>query len=359
MFRKLVDLWRGSRTEEDEGSSSSTPSPISDDLEESTSTQTQSRAESAMPGTSQIEIKLHLVPPPLDKDILDVEANKDPNRNFLPDPVAECAVNYPAARPFSRKALSTAMTREFRESILRPAFYVVTPQGRTLHTAYDGPDECIALIAAWGFRHMEDKTVGDIVAASRRLGQWLAQRPEGFEDNQLDPATVAKQRAVVERIMATKPESVGIVCFVDEAAPMMDGRRVWHILYSMGFKWGDMDCFQWADPTRQVDHLIWVEFNDENYGYVLPEEIAAGRQNFRWVNFTMEQSRTPAPEHVLEQLVMAAETFAHQLDCKIGATIDGKDAGDPDALRKAVSGLVAEYKSLNLKPAMESVMFLR
>ncbi len=156
-----------------------------------------------------------------------------------------------------------------------------------------------------------------------------------------------------------KPDSVSIVCFVDEDAAMMDGRRAWFILYSMGFRWGDMDCFQWSDPTGAGDHLIWVEFNDERFGYVLPEEIGAGRQHFRWVNFTLDPARTPAPEHVLEQLIRAAETFADQMDCSIAATIDGESVGSPDALRKAVSGAVKAFARLGLKPASGSILRLR
>ncbi|WP_166648617.1 hypothetical protein [Phyllobacterium brassicacearum] len=35
-----------------------------------------------LPGASEVELKLHLVPPPLDNDILDAEANTDPVARF-------------------------------------------------------------------------------------------------------------------------------------------------------------------------------------------------------------------------------------------------------------------------------------
>ncbi|MDZ5454098.1 hypothetical protein [Labrys sp. ZIDIC5] len=124
MFRKLIAFLRGTEARaitiaDDRTSQALHKPPLPQvDLEFSTTTETENRAENALPGTSEIELALRLVPPPLDLDILDVEANKDPNRNFLPDPIAECAVHYPAARRFDPKTLSGAMDKAFRESVL-------------------------------------------------------------------------------------------------------------------------------------------------------------------------------------------------------------------------------------------------
>ena len=80
-----------------------------------------------------------------------------------------------------------------------------------------------------------------------------------------------------------------------------DGQKVWRTLHALGIQWGDLDQFQWCDPTKQTDYLFWAEVNDGELGYALPEEIAAGRQHFQSVRFYFNIPRTPHPAHVLHK----------------------------------------------------------
>ncbi len=139
----------------------------------------------------------------------------------------------------------------------------------------------------------------------------------------------------------------------------MDGKEVWNTLHRMGFRWGDMDCFQWADPTDQTDYLIWVEVRDGQYDYALPEEIAAGRQNFSAVRFSVELTRTPAAPHVVREMIRAAEAFASELGANLAAELDDQPCDTPDALTTAAESVAACLARLGTKPGASSVCGLR
>jgi uncharacterized protein YunC (DUF1805 family) len=124
-------------------------------------------------------------------------------------------------------------------------------------------------------------------------------------------------------------------------------------------RWGDCDQFQWRDPTDQTDYLFWVEVNDGELGYALPEEIAAGRQHFQSVRFGFDIARTPHPAHVLQQMARAAECFALQLDGQLVAMIDGEAVDGLQALDAAVSEVTEKLQACGVKPGSSAVCMLR
>ncbi len=193
MFRKLVDFWRG-RAKEQPGADA-TPqdadklaadTATADNLDLSTQTESVDRAEAAMPGTNEIEIMLHLEPPPADPALDD-----EPER-YGPDRTAECAVTYTATTLFDCLALEAAIPRELRKSFGDPWLYCITPEGETTYlTSADGPATGAALIAGWSLSEPGDVSADDLVSASRRLSEWLASRPEGFSRGELDKAQIS------------------------------------------------------------------------------------------------------------------------------------------------------------------------
>jgi hypothetical protein len=316
------------------------------------------RAERALPGTRALPRILDLVPPSIQG--LGAASLEDGDRDYGPDPIAECVVRYPARQIFRCSELSGAMTREWLDQVLGPTFYVKTPTGRTTYlSSSDAPDSGIELLASWPLREHAALSAAALYEASLNIGRWLENRPGQFTATLLDEAEISAKLATARHICEVAPHSVGIVNSVETGELPFDGRKVWKTLHSMGFRWGDMDCFQWQDATNQVDYLIWVEVDDGTYGYALPEEIAAGRQNFSAVRFSIDPARTPSPDHVSGELVRAAQCFQKQLGGTLRAYIDDQFVDSLDQLRLAVRRLVAEFDALGMQPASNSILQLR
>ena len=131
-------------------------------------------------------------------------------------------------------------------------------------------------------------------------------------------------------------------------------------LHRLGLGWGGMDCFQWRDPIHQADHLIWAEVDDGDLGYALPERIAAGQQHFRAIRFILDIPRSPAPAHVLEQMLRLGAACQQLLPgCRLDAILDGRHVDGPDALRAGVASVVDALTAHGLKPGASDVLQLR
>ena len=325
------------------------------DLVLSTSAQTADRAEAAMPGTAALEPLLELVPPPDDGRFTPHGERTD----FGPDGIAEWSLRFDAPAPFACKAVRDAFTRDVRGRLGRPSLYVVTPEGETTYlVSSDAPDVAVALLVGWSLD--EDVSVDALLDRGRAAAEVLAAHPIGFRAPAIDDAMRVDLARRLERaaaIRAVRPERVAIAVWSRNAP--MDGRRVWTTLHRLGFRWGDMDCFQWADPFGRVDYLVWVEADDGQLGYVLPEEVAAGRQHFGSVNFSFDVARTPNPEHVLREMHRAAGRFAAELDRPIAMFVDAERVDDAEAMAAAVRDAVARFAALGVAPADDAVLQLR
>jgi hypothetical protein len=127
----------------------------------------------------------------------------------------------------------------------------------------------------------------------------------------------------------------------------------------MGIRWGDMDQFQWPDDAGVSDYLFWAEVDDGEIGYALPEKIAAGQQHFATVRFTFDIARSPAPTHVLGQMVRAAEAFAKACDCALGCFVDETYVDSPAELHAAVDDVISKLTALGVKAGSSTVCRLR
>lgn len=170
---------------------------------------------------------------------------------------------------------------------------------------------------------------------------------------------IRSQLDLAGKIIDLAPRRVECVVYRDDPDDMLDGKRVWNLLHSMGFKWGDMDCFQWADETGQTDYLIWVEVHDGVYGYAIPEHIAYGSQNFGAVFFSFDPSRTPSPIHVLGEMLRAVAFFQKETGSRVAARIDGEVVDGAEQLIEAVKAIVDGLEALGVAPGSDSVCRLR
>jgi hypothetical protein len=324
-----------------------------------TRSETLHRAEAAMPGTASISPILALVPPPVDPDLARARA-VDEARDYGPDPIAEYSLAFPTPGVFVVGHLSSAITPELRRYFALPTLYVRTPSGRiTYMQSSDAPKEATGIIAGWTLREAGEHAVEQIYTGAQGLAGWLATRPEGFAATTPDRATIAAQHRAAQSIIAIEPNDVAIVAWPKEPASSLDGKTVWRILHALGLAWGDMDQFQWSDPTSQTDYLFWAEVDDGQLGYALPEEIAAGRQHFRTVRFVFNIARTPHPAHVLAQMTRAADALARELDCQLTAVVDRTPADGLRALEAAVDDVVRRLEACGVKPGADSVCRLR
>jgi hypothetical protein len=326
-----------------------------------TASHSAARAEVAMPGTASIPRLLTLVPPPIDEELRYVE--DDGQRDYGPDPIAEYALAIPARAVFPIAPLSSAITSELLRYFARPTLYVRTPAGRvTYMAASDGPEQATEIIAGWRLHNdSEDNKdlVTNIALGAEGLARWLAARPEGFAAAAPDTDAINAQSQVVRRIIEIEPDYVAIAALPKQTGHKFDGQMVWRTLHALGLRWGDLDQFQWRDPTDQTDYLFEAEVDDGELGYALPEEIAAGRQHFEKVTFYFNVARTPHPAHILQEMARAADTFAQQLDCWLVPMIDRSPAGGMPDLEAAVREVTEKLQACGVKPGSSPVCRLR
>lgn len=216
----------------------------------------------------------------------------------------------------------------------------------------------MALIAAWSFRKIVPPEC--IAASAEKLSKLLSRRKLGFKAT--SEVSIADIEAQIDRAIAIQllaPERVECLVYLEKSEGMLDGKRVWNLLHSMGFNWGDMDCFQWADETGQTDYLIWVEVYDNQYGYAIPEHISRGSQNFGAVSFSFDPSRTPSPLHVLGEMLKAVAFFQKETGSRAAARIDGEVVDGAEQLIEAVQTIVDGLEALGVAPGSDSVCRLR
>lgn len=334
----------GSRTDAPQA-----PSP----LNEATANSSRDRAEAALSGTSALPPLLTLDPPPVDPVLVMPEPDDD-GQDYGPDPIADYSLMAPVRTPFA-----TAPLREGLRAVdlpARPLFYMATPEGQTTFlSSSEAPETGTALIASWTYTRDPAKAVA---ASVRTLSNWLTARLEGFVPEPFDPDAYEAGERRAEAILALEPSDLTITAYLEIGAPM-DGKLVWDTLHRLGLRWGDMDNFQWPDPTGQTDYLFGAEADDGERGYALPEEIAAGRQEFYGVHFTLDAARTPAPVHVVDQMIRAAEAFAAETGAALAARVDSLPTEGPDALRYAAREMADGLCALGTKPGAGTVCMLR
>jgi hypothetical protein len=328
-----------------------------DDLELRPSSYSDARAEEAIPGTSEIPPLMELHAPPVDPDLV-IPDFEDETRDYGPDPFAEVTARFTAAQAFDVKALQEHLYGGFEKTVLTPQYYVVTPEGQTTFMiSSDAPAKGVELLASWSFYKIDELSPKSVIAAASKLAKHLEGRPENFSAVPLDQKSVEAQFDNASKVAAMAPERVEFVAYYDNG-DFFNGLSVWKILHAIGFRWGDMDCFQWADPTGMTDYLIWVEADDTQLGYVLPEEVAAGNQNFQTVSFSLNLLRTPQPEHVLEELFAAVSCFQEQTNCAVAGYVD-TDPASNDQVVEATKGTVTKLAAMGLKPGSSAVCQIR
>jgi ZipA, C-terminal FtsZ-binding domain len=302
---------------------------------------------------------LTLAPPPIDSEFrLSADANAP--RDYGPDPIAEYALSIPARGEFPVAQLRSAITPELRRYFAVPTLYVRTPEGRvTYMVSGNAPKQATEIIAGWGLGAEDKDLVQHIAVGAQGLAGWLATRPEGFAVVEPDTAKIAVQHKAARRIIEIEPDDVAIVALPKQSGQRFDGQKLWRTLHALGLRWGDLDQFQWPDPTDQTDYLFWVEVDDGERGYAQPEEIAAGRQHFRSACFTFNIARSPHPAHVLTQMARAAEAFAKETDCQLFFEIDRTPAHGLPALEMAVSEVDKKLRACGVKPGSGPVCRLR
>lgn len=342
------------------GQKPTTPEPTTDtplfesgDIALVPSSQTDARANAAMPGTADLAPLLRPVPPPVDPDLLR-QLSPDGPFDYGPDPVAEWSLTFEAEQPFDTAALAQQLYAD-PLTYARPMHHIRAPDGQITYLASsDAPPTGVALIPAWGLAGHNEPDRAKILAGARALAETLAARPEGFAQPEISAKALQAQMDRAAEVVAITPRQVLIAADHPEDQ-YWDGRKIWNLLHQLGLRWGDMDCFQWVDPTQQTDYLIWVEVEDDNLGYALPERIAAGQQHFRSIRFSFDILRTPSPAHVLDQLEQMAVICQQTLNCDLSAFLDQDPVADSVALRDGLARAEAALAALGLKPGGSSV----
>jgi hypothetical protein len=337
------------------------PQPVFEvgDLQLVPSSVTADRANAAMPATKHLTPFLALIPPPIDSELARSTLDDQTKRDYGPDPISEAVLTIPARQSFNCAELAIALYAALPEGQRHPMHYVITPDGQTTYlSSADSPEIGVTLIIGWSFWPGAAHTPETIATQAQIYNCLLAKRQEGFMISQIDTAEIKARYTSAQGIIALSPTDVTICARLSDGE-FLDGKLVWNTLHQLGFHWGDMDCFQWNDPTDQTDYLIWVEADDQKIGYALPEEIAAGRQHFAVVRFTINLARTPCPSHVVAEMIKATEIFASETGASLSHWIDQEPTDTSAALIEAAQRVADQLASLGTKPGATSVCMLR
>ncbi|MDW3117746.1 hypothetical protein [Roseovarius pacificus] len=323
------------------------------DLQLVPSSQTALRAERVLPGTKELEPVFLPSPPPVDPALVN-SPDPDPKRDYGPSPIAEWSLTFEANERFDCAALAKVLHTK-HEEFGRPTHYVRTPEGQVTYlSSADAPPFGVALIPAWPLGEWAQPEKERISAGAQAIETVLSELPEGFQSPDISLDELERQLQQVSKISFIEPRSAQIIVSHPEGK-FWNGKEIWILLHQLGLKWGDMDCFQWADPTHQTDYLIWVEVDDDDLGYALPERIAAGTQNFRAVKFSFDILRSPSPIHVLSQLVAMTAAFQKVMSCRLTAYVDERAVSGEEELRLEVMKAVKTLHALGVKPGSDSV----
>lgn len=323
------------------------------DLRPVPSGQAAMRAEHALPGTNELTPIVKLAPPPVNPNLVD-PPESDPKRDYAPSPIAEWSLIFEANEQFDCAALAKIL-RARHEEFCCPMHHVRTPDGQVTYlSSADAPSYGVALIPAWSLGEWANPDKDKIFAGAQLLETALAELPEGFQSPEISLEALGQQLDQASKISTIEPRSVQIVAHHPEGK-FWDGREIWILLHKLGLEWGDMDCFQWTDPTDQTDYLILVEVDDDDLGYALPERIASGEQHFRAIKFSFDIARSPAPEHVLDQLEIMTALCQKELSCDLTAFLDEKAVISSEELRQGVLKVVKYLDSLGIEAGSDSV----
>src|SRR5260370_30191308 len=124
----------------------------------------------------------------------------------------------------------------------------------------------------------------------------------------------------------------------------------------LGLNWGDMDCFQWNNPSESGDdHFFWVSTSTPP-GYFLPEQIAADRVHVEDLVFEFSVPRSAAPVQVFDAMVKVVEYCQKRL----GGTIVGETRSNADlpAIRDRVVETERKLREEGFVPGSEDSLRL-
>lgn len=306
------------------------------------------RSEAAMPGTAGITPLLALVPP--------TPVSDDKNNYYGPDAIVEFSVVVPARQTFAVADLAAQISPELTHTWATPVLYVSPPgEGNTYMFSTDAPEIANGIAAGWNLSDSAEDTVDAIHAGVIDFLTWLATRQENFAAVTVNRVDIANRYRLAQKIIAIEPSDVSILALPKGDQGKFDGKQVWRVLHALGIDWGDMDQFQWPDPTGQSDYLFWAEVGE----YAMPEDIAAGRQHFEHVNFHFDIARSPDPAHVLGQMARAAEVFAQHLAGELTFHVDDEPVDGLRELEAAIADVVGQLRACGVEPGSSSVCILR
>lgn len=333
----------------------SAPDPVYriGDLQLVPSSVSEDRVRAVLDDTFALKPLFTPVPPPLRGGAISIPGAQD----FAPDPDIELALDITSDAPFSFAALMDKGLRKYHALFETPIWYIRLENGHTTFAEARGvPDTATALIAGWSLSPDDDARTDKLIAAHDKLTRFLSVEAPGMTVPPLDLAGTDAKRARIRQIMAIRPAEAVITATLPGG--LFPGRQVWNTLHQVGLRWGDMDQYQWADPTGQADHLIWVEAHDGALNYTLPERIAADAQDFHAVHFGLDLRRTPAPDHVAGQMIGMARAFADATGADLTASVDGRQTDFPGGIVTAAWSAMGALDEIGLAPGDESVLRL-
>ena len=205
----------------------------------------------------------------------------------------------------------------------------------------------------------------DFIAVDAPVPQEQVERQIGWARTTLSdlgsqPATVSMTAAhayttaqAAFRLKATLTDDVVGLKIVAPDSRQFEGRRVWDVVYAVGFTWGDGDYFHWV-PSSATDVSQGIGMGaTSGVGYFLPEWIADNdpRADVAGLEMSFSVPRTWKPAAVYDVMVRAATYMARRL----GGTVVAYDGTpfDEAALRARVTAVVTAMEAAGIAPGSD------
>jgi FtsZ-interacting cell division protein ZipA len=166
----------------------------------------------------------------------------------------------------------------------------------------------------------------------------------------------AAKRSLVLRELKSSLDYSPILALKAPKEHRFDGKTIWDVMLCLGLNWGDMDCFQWNNPSRNGDdHFFWVSTSTPP-GYFLPEQIAADRVHVEDLVFEFSVPRSAAPVQVFDAMVKAVQYCQKRLG---GMIVDEtQNAADMSAIRARILETEQKLRQAGFAPGTNNALRL-
>jgi len=295
-------------------------------------------------------------------DLPKSEPKSDSDREYLPYDTVEWVVTaeFSGSPRLNPNEVFEAFEKKWRDEVGGHSVY-----GRDADTGLwtflisaDGPKAVTSLKFAWDYVGLNDDSPVTLKLLEKRL-VGVTERLKRFGDAKVNcslPPNQAERRARELRDLKARFDQSAVLILKAPKGRQFDGNEIWDVMLCLGLKWGDMDCFHWANQSEFGDDQFFSVETTTPPGYFLPEEIAAGRLHTNDLVFVFSIPRSTSPVAVFD----AMETAAAYCQRRLKGTIHDQTGHVADfaAIRSRIEGIDREMRKIGIDCGSDAALRL-